>query len=137
MRKFLKFFFGSFPFVAFMVFVYYSVVTPEPWTLNPELDHKFLLYCILPASCLALAKTITSAAPLSKFSRRVASVLLFAAFFSFMPGMVVFKSIIVDGYAVSLKDFLLPGFLLTMAVSFFYAGRWYVRKFQSADFEKD
>ncbi|WP_420334847.1 hypothetical protein [Roseibium sp.] len=117
--------------------VYYSVVAPEPWTLNPELDYKFLLYCILPAACFALSQTIGSAKPLSKLAERIGTVLFFAAFAFFMPGMVVFKSIFVDGYAVSSKDFVLPVFLLALAVSFFYAGRWYIRKFQSTDFEKE
>lgn len=120
-----------------MVLVYYSVIAPEPWTLKPELDYKFLLYCILPATCFALSKTIASAEHLSKFAERSAMVLAFAALAFFMPGMLVFKSIYVDGYAVSLKDFVLPVFLLALAVSFFYAGRWYIRKFQSTDFEKE
>ena len=137
LRRFLKYFFGSFPFVAFMVLIYYSVIAPEPWTIKPGLDYKFLLYCILPVVPLALLHTIASAASVSKVAERVAAALVLAAGLYFVFWMVVFKSVFIDDNAVSANDFVLPVFLLVLAVSFFYAARWYVRKFQSMDFEND
>lgn len=129
--------FGSLAFCAYLGLMLYSVNAAGFWTLTADVYVKLILFCLTPSLLFAISKTLASLEPQNRFVDLISTGLPIVGFLFFLPGTVIFNSLVIEGKSLSASDFVFAAFLLVLGLSFFYAGRWYIRKFQSTDFEKD